>query len=291
MKVYQYDAFAMQANMGNPAGIVLQANNLSDEAMQKIAHLLGFNETAFILHSSVADIKIRYFTPGHEMNLCGHGTVASLIALNHQSGRSDIKTIETKAGIIEARINKSSTLVTVIMKQLPAKFDFFIGDESKLAAVLGLDENDIEKKWPIVYGSTGIWTLLVPIKKLSTFKKMSPQTKNFPQVLKQLSHCSIHPFCLETIHQKAQMHARHFSSPYSGTIEDPVTGTASGVMGAYYLKYIKDTDYISILVEQGQEMGKDGCIAVIANKNKDIINVSIEGRGIFVKEINLNYQV
>ncbi|MFJ6208433.1 PhzF family phenazine biosynthesis protein [Lysinibacillus sp. NPDC092081] len=34
------------------------------------------------------------------------------------------------------------------------------------------------------------------------------------------------------------MHARHFSSPYSGTIEDITTGTPSGVMGAYFAEYI-----------------------------------------------------
>lgn len=44
---------------------------------------------------------------------------------------------------------------------------------------------------------------------------------------------SVHPFCMKTYDRDADMHARHFSSPYSGTIEDAVTGTASGVMGAF----------------------------------------------------------
>ncbi|UPW85422.1 PhzF family phenazine biosynthesis protein [Lysinibacillus sp. Ag94] len=90
----------------------------------------------------------------------------------------------------------------------------------------------------MVYGSTGIWTLLVPIKNLSYFEKMTPQTTDFPDVLKEMPKASVHPFCLKAFDKYADMHARHFSSPYSGTIEDIPTGTASGVMGAYFANYI-----------------------------------------------------
>ena len=288
MIVYHFDAFSEQPNKGNPAGVVLDAENLREVEMQEIAKAIGFNETAFVCSSKSADVQIRYFTPGHEMNLCGHGTVASLIALYQKKGISNVKNIETKAGIIDALINIDSKGVNVIMKQLPAKFELFEGKSHKLAMALGIEEHDIEKKWPIVYGSTGIWTLLVPIKKLNCFKKMSPKTKSFPEVLTQFSHSSIHPFCLETFNPTAQMHGRHFSSPYSGTIEDPTTGTASGVMGAYHLKYISKTNSNSLLVEQGQEIGRNGFVRVNVAKFNEQISVEIEGTGVFVKEITLN---
>ena len=60
---------------------------------------------------------------------------------------------------------------------------------------------------------------------------MKPNNEMFPSVLKEIPNASIHPICLETYDELAQMHGRHFSSAYAGTIEDPVTGTASGVMG------------------------------------------------------------
>jgi len=55
------------------------------------------------------------------------------------------------------------------------------------------------------------------------------------------------------------MHARHFSSPYSGTIEDITTGTASGVMGAYFAAYMDRQAQLpkTLIIEQGQELGKD----------------------------------
>jgi trans-2,3-dihydro-3-hydroxyanthranilate isomerase len=287
VKVYQYDAFSTEPNKGNPAGVVLDADNLTEIQMQEIATTVGFSETAFICTSNSADVQVRYFTPGHEINLCGHGTVASLIALYEQKSQVEIKTIETKAGVIDAKIQTKDSKITVTMKQLPAKFIHFEGNIQKIASVLGLNEQEIDDSLPVVYGNTGIWTLLVPIKKLKSFKKMLPNTKAFPEILTQFSHASIHPFCCEVVNPKAQMHGRHFSSPYSGTIEDPVTGTASGVMGAYHLNFISHGRSESIIIEQGQEMGRNGLVTVNVLKSDEDILVEIEGTGVFVKEIEL----
>lgn len=78
--VLHYDAFVTVAGLGNPAGVVLDAQGLSDDAMQQIAAAMGFNETAFVLPSDRADLRIRYWTPGHEVNLCGHATIATVWA-------------------------------------------------------------------------------------------------------------------------------------------------------------------------------------------------------------------
>src|SRR6185437_15009028 len=108
-------------------------------------------------------------------------------------------------------------------------------------------------------------------KTLNAFKRMKPRNDRFPDILKELPRASVHPFCLETYHADAQMHERHFSSPYSGTIEDPVTGTASGVMGAYYAKYINQGSepFLYLVVEQGQEIGRDGRIGVTVTRRND----------------------
>jgi PhzF family phenazine biosynthesis protein len=285
VKIYQYDAFSTEPDQGNPAGVVLDADGLTEGEMQAIAAAVGFNETAFICRSQIADVRIRYFTPGHEMDLCGHGTVASLIALYQQRSLADIQTIETKAGIIEAAIRNRDAEARVVMEQLPAEFVRFEGDVSKLASALGINPQDIDTSLPIVYGSTGLWTLLVPIKKLACFKTMAPDTAIFPELLTQFRHASIHPFCLEVVNPGAQMHGRHFSSPFSGTVEDPVTGTASGVMGAYYLNFISRLRSASIVVEQGQEIGRNGFVTVNVVQSNGQINVAIEGTGVFVKEI------
>ena len=138
-----------------------------------------------------------------------------------------------------------------------------------------------------MYGSTGIWTLLIPIKKLDIFSKMKPENKRFPEVLTQKPRASVHPFCLETYDKDADMHGRHFSSPFSGTVEDPVTGTASGVMGAYYISFIRSLDEKNITVEQGQEIGKSGMVYVKVKKEYGNLNVEIKGEAVYAGEIFL----
>ncbi|WP_261302994.1 PhzF family phenazine biosynthesis protein [Paenibacillus andongensis] len=293
IKVYHYDAFSHIPNMGNPAGVVMDGEKLSDDDMQKIAEKVGFNETAFPLKSEKADLKIRFFTPGHEINLCGHATMATIYALKTKGllGDQTEWTIETKAGVLsitlDPHLNKG---IYITMQQATPQFQEFNGSLEKLASAMGIQEEDIETNLPTLYGSTGIWTLLVPIKNLSTFKAMKPNNKHFPEVLQEMPKASVHPFCLETYDVNAHMHARHFSSPYSGTIEDPVTGTASGVMGAYYANFLnKEADSpLNLLIEQGHEMGRDGRIHVTVTLNNDQYGIEVKGTAVHVKDFEVS---
>lgn len=290
ISVLHYDAFSPTKGKGNPAGLVLEGERFTDDEMQKIALQVGFNETSFVLPSEVADIRIRYFTPGHEMNLCGHATIATVYALQSKGllPNTEQYTIETKAGILPIRIYEKDSTTYVTMQQLPAQFKLYEGSVHALAESLGLESAEIDSSLPIMYGSTGIWTLLVPIKKLSSFSKMKPINRDFPTILSEIPTASLHPFCLETIDGSVDMHGRHFSSPYSGTIEDPVTGTASGVMGAYYCKYINGNAIDKpIIVEQGQEIGKDGRVNVNVKKVNGYLGVEISGTAVYVDEFTI----
>ncbi|MBC1912740.1 PhzF family phenazine biosynthesis isomerase [Listeria booriae] len=289
MKVYHYDAFSELPNMGNPAGVVLDADGLTTEEMQEVAQKVGFNETAFVLASDVADIQLRYFTPGHEMNLCGHGTMAAIGALiDHELLSKDAEIrVETKAGILTVKIAQDvAGRAMITMQQAAPIFEAFSGSTAELAEVIGLTEQDIDLTMPIVYGSTGIWTVIVPVKTLTAFQKMNPNNAGFPEILTEKPRASIHPFCLETVDPVADMHGRHFSSPFSGTIEDPVTGTASGVMGAYFATYIKQGE-ADLTVEQGLEIGRDGRVIVHIRKPASEMKVAITGTAIFVKELEV----
>ncbi|MDX8046845.1 PhzF family phenazine biosynthesis protein [Gracilibacillus sp. S3-1-1] len=290
--VYHYDAFSKEPGKGNPAGVVFDGGKLTDSDMQHIASQVGFNETAFPLESEIADLKIRFFTPGHEMNLCGHATMATVFAF-HSNGLLDGKTsitIETKAGILPITIQsiaKDESFIT--MKQATPEFKEFNGSKQDLAKSIGLEEIELHDELPILYGSTGTWTLLVPIKSLSAFNRMKPNNNEFPSVLKEMPKVSVHPFCMETYDRDADMHARHFSSPFSGTIEDAVTGTASGVMGAYYATHI-NTDFkdsLQLLIEQGQEINKDGRVIVDVSRGNHSFDIAIRGSAVFVKDFQL----
>ena len=291
ISVLHYDAFTEIPNKGNPAGVVLEGEKYTEEEMQKIAKEVGFNETAFVLPSDCADLQIRYFTPGHEVNLCGHATIATVYALKTHGllPEKEIFSIETKAGVLPIRINQNKqSSFSITMKQVTPQFKEFKGSHQELAEALGMKESDLDRNNPILYGNTGLWTLLVPIKELHAFSKMNVNNELFPSILKEFPHSSIHPFCLETYDVNATMHGRHFSSPYSGTIEDPVTGTASGVMGAYYVTYVNELwNNEPIIIEQGQEIGRDGRVTVLVSERKGQLDIQINGTAVFVKELKV----
>ncbi|WP_225445830.1 PhzF family phenazine biosynthesis isomerase [Paenibacillus arenosi] len=289
--IYHYDAFTNVAGKGNPAGVVLDADQLTAAHMQQIALDVGFNETVFVCTSQCADFRLVYYTPGHEMNLCGHATIAALTCLLDEKrmvGRTAL-TIETKAGVLPIHIEQGEqSKRNITMRQDEPQFVPYTGNRGQLASLIGLTEQELHSNLPIVYGSTGIWTLLVPIARRESFGHMVPHTKAFPEYLLQNPKASIHPFCLQTVDPTAFMYARHFSSPYSGTIEDAVTGTASGVMGAYYLTYMEPTlTQASFLVEQGYEIGREGRVKVhVKRPEKGSMEVNISGTAALVRTWN-----
>ncbi|MDK9872020.1 MAG: PhzF family phenazine biosynthesis protein [Staphylococcus equorum] len=291
IKVYHYDAFSKKPNKGNPAGVVINGDTLTETEMQDVAFKVGFNETAFPIASDKADFRIRYFSPKQEMELCGHATMATIYALK-TNGWLENKTeltIETNVGVLSIRITTNDqNEILITMKQALPQFEKFEGSRYDLAKAIGIEEVDFDDELPIMYGSTGAWTLLIPIKSLDIFNKMEPNNKVFSSILNEIPNASIHPFCLESYHEEADMHGRHFSSTFSGTIEDPVTGTASGVMGAYFAKYIKKEAHTSmkLIVEQGQEMKKDGQMIVNVAENNEI---EITGNAVYVGEIDISF--
>lgn len=182
VQVYHYDSFSTEANKGNPAGVVLDTENLTDREMQEIASRVGFNETAFPVKSDKPDLRIRFFTPGHEMNLCGHATIATIYALKEKQllkNKNEL-TIETKAGILTIRMNVShNDQIFITMQHATPQFETFNGSKKALAYALDIDEEDIDENLPVLYGSTGVWTLLVPVHNLATLKKWNLIIQNF----------------------------------------------------------------------------------------------------------------
>ena len=76
METYLVDAFTDTRFSGNPAGVVLDADQLTNEERQQIANELNASETAFVGRSNVADYHVAFFTPATEVDFCGHATIA-----------------------------------------------------------------------------------------------------------------------------------------------------------------------------------------------------------------------
>jgi PhzF family phenazine biosynthesis protein len=76
LSMYQVDAFASRLFSGNPAGICPLEHWLPDETLQAIAAENNLSETAFYIPNGKG-YGLRWFTPGIEVDLCGHATLAT----------------------------------------------------------------------------------------------------------------------------------------------------------------------------------------------------------------------
>ena len=82
MKCYVVDAFTKEVFKGNPAAVCVMDSWISDELMQRIAMENNLSETAFTVKEGDA-YRLRWFTPGGEIDLCGHATLATAYVLAH----------------------------------------------------------------------------------------------------------------------------------------------------------------------------------------------------------------
>lgn len=80
MKQYVADAFTDKVFAGNPAAICILDKWLSDELMMKITRENNLSETAFAVKEGES-YHLRWFTPGGEIDLCGHATLACAYVL------------------------------------------------------------------------------------------------------------------------------------------------------------------------------------------------------------------
>lgn len=101
--ITQVDAFADRPFTGNPAAVMPLDEWLDDATLQAIAAENNLAETAFLIpdESGEADYELRWFTPGVEVALCGHATLASgHVLLSAAPWRDDMRFRTRKAGIL-----------------------------------------------------------------------------------------------------------------------------------------------------------------------------------------------
>ena len=100
MKQYIVDAFTNKPFSGNPAAVCIMDSWPSDESMLKLAMENNLSETAYIVKEDTG-YRLRWFTPGTEVELCGHATLASsFVILNFYEPENDTVCFNTMSGLL-----------------------------------------------------------------------------------------------------------------------------------------------------------------------------------------------
>ncbi|MGB0960667.1 MAG: PhzF family phenazine biosynthesis protein, partial [Halocynthiibacter sp.] len=135
MNVYKIAAFSHGTDGGNPAGVVLGAQGVSADDMQKMAAKIGYSETAFLTEISEKSYRVRYFSPESEVPFCGHATIALGAVLAKQKGAGRYDLTLNEAEIQVEAVNEDGQF-QVALQSPPTQSTPL--DDSEIAATLAL---------------------------------------------------------------------------------------------------------------------------------------------------------
>jgi len=283
--------FAKAPGGGNPCPVVLQADRLTSAQMQSVA--AHFNqETAFVLRPTAgADIRMRYFVPGHEMEMCVHGTVGAVTALVRRGivGFPPVR-VEAAVGVLDAEWDDGPAGVVVSVSQLAPRFGPIIRDGSEVIAALGIREADIERgAGPVQAVSTSRSKLLVPLRDASVLDSLNPDLQALRALCDRLGTTGLYPFTLRPRDRDVDSEARQFPCR-AGYAEDPATGVAAAALAAYLAHHaiVGGTDpstFGPIRIGQGRAMGRPSLMeaeAVIIAKR--VVGAWVGGMATIVDE-------
>ena len=282
IKVYRLTSFTDNIEGGNPAGVVLNADNLKEGEMKYIAEEVGYSETAFVSKSNKADFKVRFFTPVEEVNLCGHATIATFSLLMKKAMiKVGNYTQETKAGVLGIETNSKEE---VMMDQ---NIPYFSGllDKKVIADALNISEEEFYDEYPVEMVSTGLKDIIVPLKSFDKMNFLIPDFKKIAKVCIENDAAGFHIFNLDR--NEFQASCRNFA-PHLGINEESATGTASGALASYFVKHNIFKPNTEMIFEQGYKMKKPSKIkAIVEKENDNYDKVKVGGKAVIIDEISL----
>jgi PhzF family phenazine biosynthesis protein len=294
---YQIDSFTKEKFKGNSAGVVVNADGLSDEQMQLIARELNNSETAFLIppNDNNCDGIIRYFTPKTEVPTCGHATIAAMYAKALEENLdSCVLRMKTRIGVLPFEIIKENNDYQVIMTQGQFELSPTFDDSTakRLIADLGLSKSDLDERCPIQIASTGHSKVMIGIKSREKLNSLIPHYQDLIDLSRQIKCNGYFVFTFDSHDKDILTYSRMFA-PAIGINEDPVTGNANGPLGGYLIQNkiidMKDTCF-EFNERQGEIINRLGVVNVkvkIENGKPSLIQIKGEAVVIFRTEIEL----
>ncbi len=285
INMFQVDAFTDRAFGGNPAGVIPNATGLSDYEMQRIANEINVSETAFVVQIDDNLYKVRYFTPISEVDLCGHGAIATFHTL---ALKGYIKPIQdgvkivnqlTKVGKLPLELHYTNGEVDwIVMEQAPPKSLGYVNNLHNVLKAMNLTIDDIgcgeDYIQPEII-STGLPDIILPIKSKEVLDNLEIDFCNLGIYTSEINTIGVHAFYLPDSDSDV-VYTRNFA-PSVGINEEAATGTSNGAL-IYYLKKNNLINSNSIISMQGDSLNRPSQIYCYIEEDKDGYKVKVGGK-------------
>ena len=243
------NAFIDGESGGNPAGVVLDADEFSAIQKLEIAAKVGLSETAFVSSSKSADFKLDFFTPKRQIAHCGHATIAAFSYLQ-QLGR--IGKAATSKETIDGDRNIFIDGDMAFMEQLAPSYKEVNHFMERLISSLGISVRDLLSNYKPFIVNTGNSFLIVPLKDEKAVLGAHADLDEIQRISEEFDLIGYYIFSQQTKKPGRDAATRMFAPRY-GINEESATGMAAGPLACYlYDKMGINKDVF--LIEQGHLM-------------------------------------
>jgi len=256
--LYRLTAFSTEPKGGNPAGVWIGETLPEPAEMQHIATEVGFSETAFIAPASGKNRTVRYYSPEVEVSFCGHATIASGVQLGKNEGDGTYHLLTAVGEVpVTVRMHEGiheASLTSVEPRHTPASETLV----SETLSALRWNQNELDLSIPPARAYAGAWHLVLAV---NSAKRLANLEYDFERLKSLMLRDDLTTLQLVWREEADVFHARN-PFPVGGVVEDPATGAAAAALGGY----LRDAQLVhvpaTILIRQGEAMGRPSRLTV-----------------------------
>lgn len=216
MRMYQVDAFADQIFTGNPAAVLVLECWLRDSQMLAIARENNLAETAFVKARPDGMWDLRWFAPAHEVDFCGHATLATAHILITEFGAGSDLVFHTRVG--ELRVSKESRGYRLDIPRLEP--ETVVNLPHEIAGIFPVPPVGIFRNFENVFVDLG---------SAAAVRAFSPDLA----AIAKLDPIGLVVTGAGATDERADFVSRYFA-PGAGIPEDPVTGSIHATLMPYW---------------------------------------------------------
>ena len=214
IRIFYVDAFTKELFKGNPAAVCILKKWPGDDVLQSIAFENNLSETAFV-NLREDPLRIRWFTPTLEVELCGHATLATARILFDEYFQNDTKiSFQSKSGELVA-----------LQKDDMIYLDFPIDHPTVIESEPLIRESLKREPVEILKGKSDYLAIMASEKDI----------KNLQPDFSTMAEINSRGLVVSARSSKFDFISRCFY-PQTGVNEDPVTGSAHCMLAAYWGK-------------------------------------------------------
>jgi PhzF family phenazine biosynthesis protein len=296
-RLFLVDTFTRERFCGNPAAVVLDAEQLNENEMRRLARELHGTEVAFVMAADAPDhdIEIRFFSPRREVTFIGHAALAAHYVRAIAGGVPKGK-VRQKSGnaIIEVEVTGKAPDLHVTLHQSPASFGPVVPEERSAPVLdaLGISSASLHPACPMQVMSKWNSRLLIGLKSPEALESLQPDMRALMQLPPRVGADGFFVFALHPDTTPLTTESRMFC-PVIGVPEDPVSGNAHAMLGVYLVHHglLASNGHPARLIgRQGRFVDRPGQVEVqVEASGKRATAVQVAGDATIVYQAELEF--